>query len=261
MKTVGFIGVGKMGSIMALSASKCGDASIFVSDKNNDSAKKAAGETGGRAVSNNEAAGCDYLFLGVKPQQAETVISEIRPELDKAPHVIVSMMAGWTMERLAKCSGNSKIIRILPNTPAAIGEGMTLYARSTDISEEELGFVLKLLEHTGRLFEIEERLIDSASSVTGSGPAFACMFVDALADGAVRMGVPRDLAIECAAQMMAGTGKLILETGKHPDALKDEVCSPAGSTIEGVAALENGNFRGSIINAVTDTCMRNRELG
>lgn len=260
MKTAGFIGTGNMGSIMAEAASKSGGVRILLANRTAARAEALAGRIGAEVVSNKDAAKADYVFLGIKPQQAEAVLKELQEELSSSTHIIVSMMAGWATERIKEHACGLPVIRIMPNTPAAVGEGMMLYTASGDVPEEELSFVLGLLAPTGRISKIDEKLMDAASVITGSGPAFACMFADALADGALRMGVPKEKAVEYAAQMMIGTGKLLLGSGKHPEKLKDEVCSPAGSTIEGVAALEEGAFRAALIAAVKATCDKNGKM-
>lgn len=259
MRTVGIIGTGKMGSTLAISIAKTKNAKMIFANRTTKKAKKLAKDLNGEYGTNKDAAKCEFVFICVKPDQAEKVLNEIKDTLSTST-ILVSTMAGWTIEKIQSIVKNP-VIRIMPNTPARIGEGMTLYAMSEGINKKDLAYFFILLKDTGRVTKIEERLIDAASAITGCGPAFADIFVDALADGAVAMGVPRAEAIEFAAQMMVGTGKLILESGKHPDELKDEVCSPSGSTIQGVIALEKGGFRASVINAVVASCEKNKKLG
>lgn len=259
MKSVGIIGTGKMGSCLAISISKSKKAQLFLANRTASKAKDLAKKLNGKYATNKQAAACDIVVIAVKPNQALDVIKEIKSSFkDKA--IIISTMAGWTIKRLEEETG-LPVIRIMPNTPCLINEGMTLYDYGRNVNKEDLDFCLQILKNTGRVEKIEERLIDAASAITGCGPAYVDIFVDALADGAVAEGVPRALAIEFAAQMLVGSGKLVLESKKHPAELKDEVCSPAGSTIEGVIELEKGGFRASVINAVRAACEKNKKLG
>ncbi len=198
------------------------------------------------------AAESEYLFLGVKPGMMKDMLAGIAPVLAKAEKVpvLVTMAAGLTIETIAQMAGGSyPVIRIMPNTPAEIGEGMILYD-SRDVSEEQLNCFLEVMKHAGRFCRLNESLIDAGSAVSGCGPAFVCMFAEALADGGVSCGLPRKEALELACQTLIGTAKLILETGEHPGKLKDNVCSPGGTTIQGVRALEDGGFRGTVMEAV-----------
>ena len=172
------------------------------------------------------------------------------------------MLAGTSLERLAELLGaDKKIIRIMPNTPCAVGQGLTLVAPNDRVTAEELADFKALLSASGLLDDLPEHLIDAASAVSGCGPAYAYLFMEALADGAVKCGVPRAKAMRYAAQMLLGSASLTLESGHHPGALKDAVCSPGGSTIAGVAALEDRGFRGAAIAAVEAAYRRTEELG
>ena len=172
--------------------------------------------------------------------------------------VFVSMLAGVSLDRLAEMlGGEKKIIRIMPNTPSAVGQGLMLVSANDRVTAEELAAFKALMAESGLLDDLPEHLID----VSGCGPAYAYMFVEALADGAVKCGVPRAKAMRYAAQMLLGSASLLLETGEHPGALKDAVCSPGGSTIAGVAALEDRGFRGAAIAAVEAAYRRTKELG
>ena len=260
MKKISFIGTGNMGKALACAVSKSGNSELYLANRTAKKAKDLAKMINAKYATNTKAAECDYVFLGVKPYQIEELINEIKESFNK-DIVLVSMAAGVTIEKLEKYAGDIKIIRILPNTAVMVGEGMCLYSYNNKVSKDDIDYFLELMKYSGRLEHIDESLIDAASSITGCGPAFADMFIDALADAGVACGVPRKKAIEFAAQMLVGTGKLALATGKHPDALKDEVCSPAGSTIEGVIALEKGNFRASVIDAVICSYNKNKKLG
>ena len=201
-----------------------------------------------------------FIFLGVKPQMMGDMLAALAPTLEErgGGYVLVSMAAGLTIARLEEMLGfEAPILRIMPNTPAMVGAGMIQYCSSNVTAEEEAAF-LKLMAPAGRLDAVPESLIDAASCVSGCGPAYAYMFVEALADGAVKCGVPRAKAMRYAAQMLLGSASLLLETGEHPGALKDAVCSPGGSTIAGVAALENAGFRGAVLKAC-EACYQKSE--
>ena len=222
-KTFGFIGCGNMGGALATAACKSGVGRVLLANRTQAKAEALATrlEGMGAAVAVAENAGvaeeADYIFLGVKPQ----------------------MMAG----------SDYPVIRIMPNTPCAIGKGMILCA-AHGVTEAEKTAFCEGMAAAGRLDWLEEHLIDAGSAVSGCGPAFAYLFMEALADGAVECGLPRAKALEYAAQTLAGAAGLVLESGQHPGALKDAVCSPGGSTIAGVHALEDGAFRATAIHAV-----------
>ena len=200
------------------------------------------------------AAECDMLFLGVKPQVMPMLADEIRETLiGRGKDVcVVSMAAGISLADYAAMLGaDTPVIRIMPNTPVSVGEGMILWCANGAVSDEQKRLFVELMVHAGKLDEIPEKLIDAAGCISGCGPAFVSMFIEALADGGVLCGLPRDKALAYAMQTLIGTATLATETGIHPGALKDAVCSPGGTTIEGVAALEKGGFRGDVMGAVT----------
>ena len=203
---------------------------------------------------------CDVVFLSVKPQQYETVIAEIKDGVSEE-QIIVTIAPGktiqWLEERFAK---PIKLVRTMPNTPALVGEGLTSYCENSLVGAEDLSRIEEILSSFGHIVHLKEALIDVASAVGGSGPAFVYQFIEALADGAVSDGLPRAQAYEIAAQTVLGSAKMVLETGKHPAQLKDEVCSPGGSTIKGVEVLENAAMRGAVINAVRTTTKIARSL-
>ncbi len=260
---VGFIGCGNMGGALARAVLRVSGAEVFVSDANSVKAEAFAKENGAFASSNSDIArDCDFIFLGVKPNVFSTVLASLSKEIaENKKSVIVSMAAGVSLE-MAKAALNSShpIIRIMPNTPAAIGEGMITWCKNEFVSNEQTADFLKILSPAGKLDEIPEKLIDAASAVAGCGPAFAYMFIEALADGAVACGLPRDKAILYACEMLRGSASMVMKTGKHPGLLKDEVCSPGGSTIEGVGALEDGAFRGTVSSAVTAAFDKTKKL-
>lgn len=261
--TVGFIGTGNMGGALAKAAAKTSH-EIFLSDKSAQKAEALAAEIGAKAVSVAEAALCDYVFLGVKPQVLAQALQELAPvlQLRKTPGVLVSMAAGVSMADIRTMLGFSyPLIRIMPNTPVAVGSGVILYDATEDVSMPQVAGFVDILAQAGLLNRLPEGLIDAGSAVSGCGPAFAAMFMEALADGGVKCGLPRDKAMTYAAQMVLGTAKLLLETGQHPGQLKDAVCSPGGSTIAGVDALEASAFRGAVMDAVVAAFERTKELG
>ncbi len=254
MATIGFIGTGNMGSALARAASKSGLADrMLLSNRSPEKAERLARELNGEALDNRGVAlASDVLFFAVKPQYLEGMLEGIRDVLEKREDrfVIVSMVAGRTLKDLKELACGRPVVRIMPNIPVSVGGGVTLLCATDDVAPEEVAFVKKLLGASGLVSELDETLLEAATGVTGCGPAFAALFVEALADGAVACGLPRRGAIEYAAQMLKGTAELLLATGEHPASLKDRVCSPAGSTIQGVRRLEEGAFRASVMDAV-----------
>ena len=255
MAVIGFIGTGNMGGALARAAAKSPlTERLLLANRTREKAARLAEELGAEVCDNATASReADVLFLAVKPQGLEAMVEGIRRELDARERVlIVSMAAGWTVAELAALLGAHPVVRIMPNIPVAVGGGVTMLCASENVTEEEKALVKELLA-SGMVSELSEPLMEAASGVTGCGPAFAAMFVDALADGAVACGLPRKEAIAYAAQMMKGTAELLLTHGEHPDALRDRVCSPGGSTIQGVRKLEEGAFRAAVMNAVIAT--------
>lgn len=256
MAVIAFIGCGNMGGALAKAAAKSPRTDrLLLSNRTTEKAARLAEELGAEVCSNADAAReADVLFLAVKPQGLEAMVAGIRGELSARKRVlIVSMAAGWTLEELTALLGAQPVVRIMPNIPVAVGGGVTMLCASDAVTEQEKALVKELLAASGMVSELSEPLMEAASGVTGCGPAFAAMFVDALADGAVACGLPRKEAIAYAAQMMKGTAELLLQSGEHPDALRDRVCSPGGSTIQGVRKLEEGAFRAAVMNAVIAT--------
>ena len=257
MSIIGFIGTGNMGSALARAAAKSDRVEqLLLANRSPEKAEKLAAELGGKLVSNRElAAQAEVLFLAVKPQYLLQMFSGIRDVLDARLErfVLVSMVAGWSLERLKQELGEYPFVRIMPDIPAAVGAGVTLVCPGADITTEETKLVKDLLAGSGLVSELDEKQLDAANGVTGCGPAFAAMFCEALADGAVACGLPRQKALEYAAMMMKGSAELLLKEGMHPAVLKDRVCSPGGSTIQGVRKLEESGFRAAVMNAVIAT--------
>lgn len=260
---VGFIGCGNMGGALARAAAKSGYKPMLA-DLNGDMANKLASEIGG-TVSTNEAiaAECDYIFLAVKPQVMEKVLNSVADILCKRENaVLVSMAAGLDTFTLRKFAGSCPcpIIRIMPNTPASIGEGVILYCVD-GATDSQVETFCSIMSKAGMLDSIPERLIDAGSALSGCGPAFVFEFIEALADGAVDCGLPRDKALAYAIHTVIGSAKLAKASGEHPYALRDRVCSPGGSTIEGVKALADGGFNSACMQAVIAAYKRTLELG
>ena len=264
--TFGFIGCGNMGGALATAAAETiSGKEILLADQDYGKAQTLAEKLSADCADSSEvAAKCQYVFLGVKPQMMETMLSSIAPVLKARTDrfVLISMAAGLTISRIQEMAGGTyPVIRIMPNTPASIGAGMILYTASSAVSAEEKEHFIANMSAAGILDELGEHLIDAGSAVSGCGPAFVDLFIEALADGGVECGLPRDKALLYAAQMVMGSAKLVLESGEHPGTLKDRVCSPGGSTIVGVHALENGAMRSAVINAVVSAYEKTVDLG
>lgn len=252
-RKIGFIGCGNMGAALAYAVSrKIPGSDIFLCDHNAAKTEALAGATGASVAASSQelAKECDVIFLGVKPQGFPALFEEIRSVLDGSK-VLVSMAAGIGVQAVeAMASAPVPVIRIMPNTPVSVGKGLILWCAGDKVTDEMKKEFTDMLSAGGRLDEIPENKIDAASALSGCGPAFVYLFAEALADGAVECGLPRASANLYAAQTLLGAATLLLESGKHPGELKDAVCSPGGTTIEGVRALEEGAFRASAMNAV-----------
>ena len=257
MAVVGFIGTGNMGSAIARAAGKSNQVDrLLLANRSPEKAERLAKELGGEVSDNRQvAANVDVLFLAVKPQYLLGMFDGIRDVLEarKDRFIIVSMVAGWTLDRLTRELGVFPFVRIMPDSPAQVGAGISLVCPGKGITEEEKSLVLDLLDGSGLVSELDEKQLDAANGVTGCGPAFAAMFVEALADGAVACGLPRQRALEYAAMMVKGSAELLLQENMHPAVLKDKVCSPGGSTIQGVRKLEECAFRAAVMDAVIAT--------
>ncbi len=265
LKTFGFIGCGNMcGALAASVARTVGAENVFLCDKDQEKAAALAAQLSASAVSATELVKrSDCIFLGVKPQMFAEMLSEIRGDVRAraVSPLLVTMAAGLTIAAVGEmlaCS--APIVRIMPNTPVSVGEGMILYTVGTGVADDSLSALVSALGGAGRLVEIPEEKIDAASAVSGCGPAFAYLFIEALADAGVECGLARADALTFASQMLLGSARLVLESGQHPGALKDAVCSPGGTTIAGVHALEEGGFRAAAMNAVVKAYKRTLEL-
>lgn len=264
-KKIGFIGCGNMagamiGGILASGALKPED--VIVSNPTMPKLEKAKAEFKIDVTQNNhEVASCsEILVLAVKPQFYNAVIEEINDDVPENT-VVVTLAPGRTLEKLQDMFGRDlKIIRTMPNTPALVREGMTALCPGKLVTEEELAEVRRLFDSFGKSEIVSEAMMDSVVAVSGSSPAYVFMLIEAMADAAVMGGMPRAKAYTFAAQSVLGSAKMVLETGKHPGELKDMVCSPAGTTIDAVAVLEQNGFRGAVIDAMRACIEKSRSM-
>lgn len=266
MYTMGFIGTGNMGSALALAASKKLPSEQLVLANRTPEKAKALAEKLGCATVDNAAVCADsrYIFLGVKPQMMPGLLSDLAPVLKARSDsfVLVTMAAGLTIERIqALAGGDYPVIRIMPNTPCAIGEGVILCCRSAKVSDEKYSAFKDALSDAGTLIDVGENLIDAGSAISGCGPAFVYTFIEALADAGVACGLSRADALKLAAATVKGSAEMVMQSNKHPAQLRDNVCSPGGSTIAGVLSLENDGFRAAVANCVKASFERTKELG
>ncbi len=264
-KKLGFIGCGNMAQAIIggiVNSNMVSGEAIMGSNSGEKNLKITKEKFNILTTHNNKevAAFSDILVLAVKPHIYSIVIEEIRDYV-KENAIIVTIAAGITISFMEKAFGREiKVIRTMPNTPALVGEGMTAVCSNDKVSKEELEQVLSLLRSFGKTEVIEERLMDAIPAVSGSSPAYVYMLIEALADGAVRDGIPRAKAYNFAAQAVLGAAKMVLETGIHPGTLKDNVCSPGGTTIEAVYTLEKNNFRGTVMEAMKACTDKTREM-
>ena len=266
MFKAGFIGAGNMGSALIRAVSKSVDGeNVAISDRSEEKVKNLSDELGCKASDNNEIAlNSKFIFLAVKPQMMGDMLSSISEALKsrKDRFILVSIAAGMAKEKIRTLSGgNYPVIRIMPNTPVSVNSGMILYSPDAEITDGEISEFKDLLKFSGELDMIDETKIDAASAISGCGPAYVYIFAEALADAGVECGLPRDKAIDYAVQTILGAAELMKKSDKHSAQLKDEVCSPAGSTICGVRALEENGFRAASIKAVLAAYKRTVELG
>ncbi len=262
MKKAAFIGTGNMGSALIKAACRgLGGDQVVIANRTFSKAEDLARETGCQACAENReaAAAAEYIFLCVKPKMVRGVLEELSQGLEGK--VIVSVAAGVSLCDLQSWAGEGvPVLRIMPNTPCAIGKGMTALAGGISAKEKHFADIEAILAETGRVERLEENLIDAFSALAGSGPAFVYPYIEALADGGVAAGLPRAKAITYAAQTVLGAAAMVLETGEHPGKLKDDVCSPGGSTIEGVWELERRGLRAGAMDAVLAAWKKNGQL-
>lgn len=263
---IGFIGLGNMaraiiGGMLEKEIVSASD--IIGSARTKETLEKVRKEYGICTEESNKAVAdqAEVLILAVKPQFLEGVAAEIR-NVVRPDTLVISIAAGRTLAWLEAAFGREdvKLVRCMPNTPALVGEGCTGICVNRAVSEEERAYSLRLMESFGKASLVEERLMDAVGAVSGSSPAYVFLFIEAMADAAVAAGMPRAQAYEFAAQAVYGSAKLVMETGKHPGELKDMVCSPGGTTIEGVRVLEERGMRGAVMEALLATVEKSKKL-
>ena len=257
----GFLGCGNMGGAIARALSKKTQ-NIAVSDRSG-KAKQLAQELG-VAYSDNAsiASSCDRIFLAVKPHMMKDMLLPLQDTLAKRKPLLITMAAGLEIRQIEEFAGTHlPVIRIMPNMPTSVGKGVIPYCANDLVAEDMKVDWLEDMEMCGLLDPLEERLMDAASALSGSGPAYLYLMLEAMADGGVACGLPRAKALDYAAMTMAGAAEIYLSTHTHPGALKDAVCSPGGSTIAGVRVLEERGFRGAAMDCVCAAYAKNKELG
>jgi pyrroline-5-carboxylate reductase len=263
---IGFLGAGKMASALAKGfvASKIVAAKQVIASDVFEPARAAFAKETGAAVTDSNLEVLRFasvLVLAVKPNQVAAVLAELKPAFT-SKHLLVSIAAGVTIKKLeAALPSGARVIRVMPNTPALVGEGASGYALGANASSEDGKLAQQLLSAVGVAFAVKESLLDAVTGLSGSGPAYVFQIIEALSDGGVAAGLPRDVATRLAAQTLLGSAKMVLETGQHPGALKDMVTSPGGTTIEGLHELEKGRVRAALMSAVRAAANKSKELG
>ena len=249
---IGIIGTGNMGLALMEAFRLDESNAMTASNRSREKLLAACDKTGAIPAASNVDAirDAEVILLAVKPMYMGIVLQEIAPYVTK-DQIIVTLAVGLTLASYEEILGpDKKIIRSMPNTPAAVQAGMTAFCPNGNVTEVEMDSVRKLFSLAGETVVLPEHLMNAVSALTGSSPAYVYMFIEAMADGGCYVGIPRQDAYKMAAQAVLGSAKMVLETGKHPGQLKDEVCSPGGTTIRAVAALEKGGMRGSVIEAI-----------
>lgn len=263
---VGFLGAGKMAAALASGFVRAGlsaPAELIASDVSAAAREAFAKATGGRTTAFNPevAQEADVLILAVKPDQIDEVLRELGPVLEDR-HLVVSIAAGVPLGRLeSSLAPGSRVVRVMPNTPALVGQSASGFAVGQAATSEDAAVVARLLNAVGVAYQVKESLLDAVTGLSGSGPAYVYMMIEALSDGGVAAGLPRDVATKLAAQTLLGSARMVLETDLHPGALKDMVTSPGGTTIEGVHELEKGGLRATLMNAVRAAAEKAKKLG
>jgi pyrroline-5-carboxylate reductase len=264
--SIGFLGAGKMATALArgfIRAKLAGPDQILASDPVAGARTAFAKETEAKiANSNTEVVqSAKVIFLAVKPDQVASVLADVREHFT-SEHLLISIAAGVPIAKLESgLSAGARVIRVMPNTPALVGESATAYAPGKSATNADTELAQKLFSAVGAAFQVKEYLLDAVTGLSGSGPAYVYQFIEALSDGGVAAGLPRDIATKLAAQTVLGSAKMVLETGQHPGALKDMVTSPGGTTIEGLHELEKGKLRGTVISAVRAATEKSKKLG
>ena len=266
IRTIGMIGTGNMGSAILrgiVEADYVKAAQLTVFDVSRRKLKEIEEDIPGLKVARDcldVAESADLIILAVKPLYVQEVLDEIHPALQGK--AILSIAAGWTVSMLSTALRNTGAtwMRVMPNTPALVGEGMTALCDDTTFSQEDFDFAKGIFDAVGKTRVLPERLLAGVTAISGSSPAYVYMMIEAMADAGVREGLPRTYAYEMAAQSVLGSALMVLSSGTHPAALKDAVCSPGGTTIEAVAALEKAGFRSAIMDAMKACADKSREM-
>jgi pyrroline-5-carboxylate reductase len=265
-KRIGLIGAGQMATALGQGLVRAGLVAVeavLASDPLEGARQRFADATGGRTTADNleVARHADILLLAVKPQQMGRVLAELAGKVG-AGQLVVSIAAGIRLAALAQALGpEARLVRVMPNTPCLVGRGACGYCLGGKATAEDGRFVQEMLQSVGVAVEVEEKLLDAVTGLSGSGPAFVYVIIETLSDGGVRMGLPRPIATALAAQTVLGAAEMVLESGEHPGVLKDRVASPGGTTIAGLAALEAGGLRAALLAAVEAATRRSVELG
>lgn len=266
LPVIGFLGAGQMAAALGkgfVSAGVVSPDRLVGFDVSTDAAQRFAAATGGTTVSGvaDLLSAARLIFLSVKPQHMPGVLTQIR-DLITSDHLLVSIAAGQSLARIsAGLPPGTRLVRVMPNTPCLVGEGASAFAMGPHCGPGDSQLVQTLLATTGLAVEVPETLLDAVTGLSGSGPAYVYLIIEALSDGGVRMGLPRDVATRLAAQTVLGSARMVLATGQHPGQLKDAVTSPGGTTIAGLHELERGGLRGILMDAVEAATERSRELG
>lgn len=262
---IGFIGAGQMATALAQGFVRAGlihGEQLTAHDPASAAAERFAANLPGTTIAASNRAVVDKanaIFLAVKPQHMPTVLNELAPSA--GGKLFISVAAGVTLDQLSSGLKSSRVIRVMPNTPCLIGKGASAFALGTGALAEDAKLVEQLLKTVGVVFPVDEKLLDTVTGLSGSGPAFVYAMIEALSDGGVRMGLPRAIATTLAAQTVAGAAEMVLSSGEHPAVLKDRVASPGGTTIAGLHVIEDRGLRGTLISAVVAATERSRELG
>ncbi len=265
-QTIGFIGAGQMAKALAQGfvTTNLVPASKLIACDPIPAARESFGTAvpGATIATTNQQVveKSQVIFLAVKPQSMATVFAELAGKCG-SDKLFVSIAAGIPLAKLTAGLKTERIARVMPNTPALVGKGASAYALAAGATPADGQLVGQLLGAVGRAYQVDEKLLDAVTGLSGSGPAFVYVMIEALADGGVKMGIPRDIALALAAQTVAGAAEMVLTTGEHPAALKDKVASPGGTTIAGLAALEDRGLRAALIAAVQAATLRSAELG
>lgn len=262
----GFVGAGRMATALAkgfVSAGLAQPNDVVASDAVPAACQEFARAIGGRTMASNRqtAANCDVLFLAVKPQQMGEVLADLKSHVSSS-HLVISIAAGIPLNTISHGLGRGpRLVRVMPNTPCLVGSGASAYCLGDGATAADGELVARLLSAVGKAVQTPEKLLDAVTGLSGSGPAFVYVMIEALSDGGVNMGLARDVATTLAAQTVLGAAQMVLTTGQHPGVLKDQVASPGGTTIAGLQALEEHGLRAALIAAVEAATERSLELG